>query len=862
MDDPDRQDGVEAVSGPQAKVAQVMAAELASCSVASAGGGDVGLAGVHADVFDRGQVSDDVGRAAAEVEQPLAGTGAQMLGHEHAARVLGPEGALDERVDGRLGEGAAQTPVELGHRATMPQRSRCYPARRRMPLPQYVAGLAFFLATLGAVGLGARLVLLRHTAHLTGAPRVLAGALIFTAGVIVAHVVPLALGVLSRGTVLAAAVLGAVVAWLVPAGRAPIAASTGAHGAEAAGRRLTAAGASTAGTARGSGTSASTGLSASTVIAVLAVASATVYELARLRGVALALPNDIDVMNFHLPGVARWVQSGSLWQIDQLFPFFVTGYYPNNGDAITLAAVLPWRMAAFARYVEVPFIALTGAAVYALARELRAPRTTAATFAAALIVLPPLADYSLEALPDVILLFAFGCGTLLLVRHARTGRRSELVLAGVGLGVAFGTKWYGVTSVAAVLATWGAMAIFVRRGVARTLREGAALVAVVLLCGGIWLVRNVVEAGNPLFPQKFRVLGTQLFPAPHNGILDRVGFTILGYLGKPHVLSHYILPGLRMRLGLSGLLFGVGVLAAIALAVRSIRAAPRRASLDHALLGVAVASVGVALLYAGTPGSAFGSQDRPVQFTTTLRWFVPAPVLGAAVAAAVAGRLGRWRLAVEVLGLAAVIDGIHRGVPVPASAFGEVLAALALLGAVCWLAWRWLDGWRPGWAGGGPGSAGRMRLAIALLVAVLVVAVGGRADEQSFLGRHYDAGEPPIAWVAQRAQAGHHRIGLAGIWSVSGLSPVFPSFGPRLRNEVVYVGPVVESLLREYRSAGPFQTAVRRGRFDLLLIGRGQPELPRAPEERWARGLGFTLISQSRRLALYRAPGAAARGGG
>src|SRR5947209_6905549 len=548
-------------------------------------------------------------------QQPLGLGAARVVGDDHLQSVA--HGLVGERVEQPAqpdrpvarGHHHGHRPVRARISGLREPRHRCYCRRARMPLPQYVAGLGFFLGTTAGVAVAAWLTLRRRYGHLAGSPRVLAGALLFTLGALAVHVIPLVLGVLTRGTVLAAAGVLAVVATRIPVGRPePPARRPRSHD-----RRE------------------------SVAIAALAATGAVGFELARLRGLIAQQPTDIDVLNFHLPGVARWIQSGSLWQIDQLFPYFVTGYYPNNGDTLVLGAVLPWRLAAFARLVELPFFALAALAVYALARELRAPRSTAVAFAAAVSVVPALSDYALDGLPDVVMPFAFVTGVVFALRYEREGRRSELVLAGAALGVAVGTKWYGVTSAVALLACWGALALVARRGIKRVARDGAIVVGAIAAAGGVWMLRNVVESGNPLFPQRFSILGLQPFPSPRHSILDRVGYTIVGYLGKPSVIDHYVLPGFRTRLGVSGAVVAVGLVAALAASAPALRRAGRRPTRELAVWGVGLTALGIALLYAATPGSAFGAKNMPVQADTTLRWLIPALLLAAALSAAWAG---------------------------------------------------------------------------------------------------------------------------------------------------------------------------------------------------------------------------------
>ena len=115
------------------------------------------------------------------------------------------------------------------------------------------------------------------------------------------------------------------------------------------------------------------------------------------------------------------------------------------------------------------------------------------------------------------------------------------------------------------------------------------------------------------------------------------------------------------------------------------------------------------------------------------------------------------------------------------------------------------------------------------------------------------------AWIARHAPDGH-RIALAGNWSGHARAPVWPAFGPRLGNVVTYVGPMVRHQLREYARRDAWATAIRRGRYDLLIVGRGgysrSCPLPGqfSDDDAWARAEGFRPIVRTGRLTLYSVP--------
>ena len=74
------------------------------------------------------------------------------------------------------------------------------------------------------------------------------------------------------------------------------------------------------------------------------------------------------------------------------------------------------------------------------------------------------------------------------------------MLAGVALGIAAGTKWYGVSSVAVVGVLWLLARLLARRRHATgpVVRDGVLLGALSLLGTLPWLLRNLLLSDNPV----------------------------------------------------------------------------------------------------------------------------------------------------------------------------------------------------------------------------------------------------------------------------------------------------------------------------------------------------------------------------
>ncbi|HEY0632992.1 MAG TPA: hypothetical protein VGC98_13130, partial [Thermoleophilaceae bacterium] len=128
-----------------------------------------------------------------------------------------------------------------------------------------------------------------------------------------------------------------------------------------------------------------------------------------------------DTLTFHLPEAVRWLQTGTIWRVDQFEPLLANAYYPQNGDALNLALLVPFHSDAFVRVLSVSSLLAFALAVYALARELRAP-PGAAALGAALVASLPISVLTAEegAKTDLWCLASLAVAGLFLIRQLRT----------------------------------------------------------------------------------------------------------------------------------------------------------------------------------------------------------------------------------------------------------------------------------------------------------------------------------------------------------------------------------------------------------------------------------------------------------
>jgi hypothetical protein len=244
-----------------------------------------------------------------------------------------------------------------------------------------------------------------------------------------------------------------------------------------------------------------------------------------------------------------------------------------------------------------------------------------------------------------------------------------------------------------------------------------------------------------------------------------------------------------------------------------------------------VGAAGAALAYAVTPYSALGLEGVPIATGSNARYAVPALLLAAPAAAWLVSRAGAARPWLEALLVLATLDALRRGVGSPA---GDDAAAVALLAAAAIAA---------AWLARAPGAARVRRVLIVAVVLGGVAVTGLYAVQTRALDDRYADAPPAVAAALERADAGS-KIGVAGAWPVTTLSPILPLFGPRLDNDVDYVGELRDHLLVPYRSRRAFATAVEGAGYDLLLVGDDRPlGYPREPLRAWAEDAGYRRVT-------------------
>ena len=377
-----------------------------------------------------------------------------------------------------------------------------------------------------------------------------------------------------------------------------------------------------------------------------------------------------DTVHYHIVNAAQYLDSGSIRGLPFAQPGDDTGTEPGDGSLLLLAVMLPFHAAGL---VDLPNLLCTGLLVGVsalLSRELGREGWTGAL--AGLVVVSTVCFFETQvrsAYDDALgllgLVAAMACG----LRSARTGARAPLLLAGMSLGLAIGTKEAyilpGMVVAAAVL--WAHRASWSWRwALGFLLAMGSLSLA--------WYARDWAITGDPFFPETVRIGSVLLLPGLDGSasafsqfdpsllevLLGRRGVTATGWLG------------------LAVINLGVSLAALVALPVLSVRAAGR-------VRLVALAALGCAVAYVLTP---FTGSAATSQVNGAIRFLLPAVAI-AVVAIGAALPDHRFRLAAALtLGVNAVL--LLDAETARAGFFGVALvAAAAMVSACVYIAQRW-----------------------------------------------------------------------------------------------------------------------------------------------------------------------------
>jgi hypothetical protein len=426
---------------------------------------------------------------------------------------------------------------------------------------------------------------------------------------------------------------------------------------------------------------------------------------------------------YHMPFAAHFAQTGSSLGFAYVSPRYLAWFYPQNSELLNGVGMVFTHRDFLSPLLNLLWLGGCLVAAWCVGRPYGKGAWTVAAVAV-LLDAGVMADQAGEARNDTLGLFFLLAAAAILVNGAAADKERRpglgpLVVAGVAVGLAAGTKLSFVAPAAALL-----VGVPVLYAAGQRLRASLAFGGPLLAGCAFWYVRNVAVAGNPL--PWFKAVGPLRLDGPEQGLGGRPQFSVVHYIGDGKVWSDWFEPALSHRLGELWPLVLLAVAGTIALCL--VKAKP------HLKLVAFAAGAGViSYLLDGT--SAEGQPGTPDGFASSLRHLTPALILAlvlvplAPVAESRRGRIGLGAL-LAVLLIASDRSSKHWHSPY------LLLADVAVLAAFCIPLLRSADLPRLG-----PQLSrlrSRIRPLAASLAAIGFLLVGGWFLQRSYLSHRYD----------------------------------------------------------------------------------------------------------------------------
>jgi hypothetical protein len=220
---------------------------------------------------------------------------------------------------------------------------------------------------------------------------------------------------------------------------------------------------------------------------------------------------------YHLYFAAQWWKAGRIFLVPMPFGDTSVTYVPANGELFFAALMALWGGDRLARIGQVPFLLLSAASVFAIARRLHVGFAAAFIATAWFVTNIVMILYSFQANVDTILVAAYLAAAYFLLRYALCeSSLATLALGALAAGESLGTKATGVVFVPPLLAL-GALAVSARqKAAAARIAQLAALALLPVLSGGFWFGRNLWLTGNPIYPLQLSLFGRVLLVGWHD----------------------------------------------------------------------------------------------------------------------------------------------------------------------------------------------------------------------------------------------------------------------------------------------------------------------------------------------------------
>jgi hypothetical protein len=565
---------------------------------------------------------------------------------------------------------------------------------------------------------------------------------------------------------------------------------------------------------------------------------------------------------YHGPFAAGFFQSGNTIDLHYIAPQFLAWFYPANSEVVGAIGMVAFHRDLLSPLLNLGWLLGCLLACWCIGRPFRVAPWSLALGAIALSV-PALADQAGEARNDMpAIFFLLAAIAIALNAAASTSRRKDLstgalLLVGLAIGLAAGTKLnYLLPAAVLVLGLTALAPGGGRRWVTLLASGGMALAG-----SGYWLLRNLVQSGNPL--PWIHHLGPITLPAPEQALGGRESHSVLSYLTNGTVWSEWFLPGLHGGLWIIWPLLAAAALAGLLLALvpfafRHISASPPRwwaeNSSQSGVFGPSTPVAGGGALAGGlswlvSPTSASGPLGEPRGFESGLRYGAAALILGLALLPAVP----------PLRDLAARLASLGPRLGERPVAAASTVPSGSTAGAGSTAAGSPAPTGSPAPAERPASAEDRIPRSWVAAFIVLVVLLGtliGYPVQRHYLKNRYR--DPSFTAPGLDAAFAWAR-NVSGSRIATTSTRQYPLFGTDLSNHVAYIGVKrPHGGYEEAPNCRAFRRFIDAGDYEYVVATRdrieaGKPAYP--PQVKWAEGPNSEVVLKKKPTVVFRVTG-------
>jgi hypothetical protein len=517
--------------------------------------------------------------------------------------------------------------------------------------------------------------------------------------------------------------------------------------------------------------------------------------------------NGADSLAYHLPHAAFYAQTGQIRAIPYTDFEYLTGLFPATSELFHALGVVLMGNDVLSPGINLVWLALTLMAAWCIGSG-RGLGFTSMLGAIVVVATPMLVGSNAGTADNDLLGVFFVTAAVALWMHTvdmsttdvasdMGAYRSGTIIAAVAAGLALSVKLNLVGPV-------GALAIVAVALAPREWRTKATgwWIGGLVLAGGYWYARNLVEVGNPIPWFSFGVLPTPR-PPPVQHAND---YSLARYAGSLRILRHWLVSALDLNLGPWW-----PALVAVALVGPALCLFSRSDRVVRAVALIALASL---VAYAFTPLTACGPLGHPYCMKLNMRYGASAMTLALTVlplALLFKGRLGRLAAAAGLFTLFVTVVVRHHPWTSHSLAVSGAAVGLAVLvtAIILFRPWSLISLKR---------RPVRATVALIALSLVLSGAALGYSGTQDYLRHRYADRHGPSAIyrVWRWARRLHHaRIAIAG---TLGVYFGYPLWGLADSNRVTYIGRRgPHASFRPISSCQAWRKALNRGRYQYAV---------------------------------------------